>query len=377
MNNKERREKRYKRRKEQREERKRQLNIKYGDYDKIISFESLVKAYYECKKGVSWKASVIKYGSKVYENSEKTSTKLKEGRYKQKPFVEFDLIERGKKRHIRSVHISDRVIQKSLCENCLTPILTNSFIYDNGASLKGKGTLFAIKRCEKHLHDHYRKYGNSGYIIIGDFKAFFDSLDHEIIYKNLKKTILDERVIDLIKRLVEPFGEKGLGLGSQVSQILAVNYPNRLDHFIKCECRIKGYGRYMDDFYVICKSKEQAKEILSQIFNICEELKLNLNKDKTQIVKLSHGFTFLKTKFNLTSSGKVLKRLTRANVARTRRKLKKFKSMLDSGKLTYEQINTSYNSWKGYAKHKDSYRTVKNMDKLYNELFINNWHSCQ
>ena len=49
MNNKERREKRYKRRKEQREERKRQLNIKYGDYDKIISFESLVKAYYEYK----------------------------------------------------------------------------------------------------------------------------------------------------------------------------------------------------------------------------------------------------------------------------------------------------------------------------------------
>ena len=374
MTNKERRENRYKRRKAKREEKKKQLNLQYGDFDKIVSFESLVKAYYECKKGVSWKSSVIKYGAKLYENSMKTSNKLKEGKYVQKPFVEFDLMERGKLRHIRSVHISDRVVQKTLCENCLVPMLTNSFIYDNGASLKGKGTLFAINRCEKHLHDHYRKYGNRGYVIVGDFKSFFDSLDHEIIYNNLRKVIYDERIIDLIKRLVEPFGKKGLGLGSQVSQILAISYPNRLDQFIKCQCGIKGYGRYMDDFYVICRSKDEAKEILNKIYTICNELKLNLNKNKTQIVKLSHGFTFLKTKFNLTDTGKVLKRLTRANVVRTRRKLKKFKNMLDSKELTYEQINISYNSWKGYAKHKDSYKTVKNMNKLYNELFINNWH---
>ena len=32
---------------------------------------------------------------------------------------------------------------------------------------------------------------------------------------------------------MEDFGERGFGLGSQVSQIDALMLPNRLDHFIK------------------------------------------------------------------------------------------------------------------------------------------------
>jgi hypothetical protein len=56
----------------------------------------------------------------------------------QSAFVEFDLSEQGKTRHIKSVHISERVVQKYLCGNALVPVLSRSLIHDNRASVKTK-----------------------------------------------------------------------------------------------------------------------------------------------------------------------------------------------------------------------------------------------
>jgi hypothetical protein len=55
---------------------------------------------------------------------------------------EITLHERGKKRHIKSVHISERIIQKALSDYVMVPILSNPLVYDNGASIKGKGVHF-------------------------------------------------------------------------------------------------------------------------------------------------------------------------------------------------------------------------------------------
>lgn len=54
------------------------------------------------------------------------------------------------------------------------------------------------------------------------------------------------------------------------------------------------------------------------------ELGIQLNEKKTKIVKLSRGFTFLKTRFILTDTGKVVKKLCRESITRERAKLKKF-----------------------------------------------------
>ena len=102
MTSEDRREARYQRRKAKRELRRKELNTLYGDFNKAISFEELVKAFYECRNGVNWKLSVQKYGAKLYENVLRTRANLSAGKYKQRPFVEFDINERGKMRHIRS-----------------------------------------------------------------------------------------------------------------------------------------------------------------------------------------------------------------------------------------------------------------------------------
>ena len=158
-------------------------------FDEAFSFEQLNKAFYKCKKGVSWKESIQKYEGKLFANNLKLSQEVLTGKYKQRPFIEFDLLERGKHRHIKSVYIRDRIVQKALCENILVPLLSHNLIYDNGASLKGKGTIFAIDRVTQMLRKHYKRYGDDAYIILGDFHSYFDSLDHQKIFEMLEKKI--------------------------------------------------------------------------------------------------------------------------------------------------------------------------------------------
>ena len=56
-----------------------------------------------------------------------------------------------------------------------------------------------------------------------------------------------------------------------------------------------------------------------------------------------------------------------------RKKLKKLKNKLDNEVITFEDVRTSYASWRGSLKEKKCYRTLQNMNKLFNKLFINEW----
>ena len=132
---------------------KRAEALKACSFEKVISSGSLVKAANLSKRGVNWKASVQRYHINLLRNTWALHQKLLRGESVVQGFICFDLIERGKLRHIRSVHFKERVVQRSLCDNALVPILSRSLIYDNGASIKGKGIHFAMFRCRDHLRE--------------------------------------------------------------------------------------------------------------------------------------------------------------------------------------------------------------------------------
>lgn len=366
MNSKERHELRYQRRKAQREAKRKQ---KLLSFDTIFSYDNLYKSYIKCRRNVGWKASTQRYIVQAPLNVYQTRQKLLKGKFKTSGFFEFDLYERGKKRHIRSVKIEERVVQRCLCDHALVPVIESTFVYDNGASIKNKGYHFAMNRMKRHLQYHYRKYGNDGYILLFDFHHFFDNVSHELVKKIVADHFDDQRIIDLTYHFIEAFGDIGLGLGSQISQTLALASCNKLDHIVKEKLQVKCYGRYMDDGYLIHPDKEYLKECLQIIKEICDELGIILNEKKTQIVKLSHGFTWLKGRFYLTPTGKVVKKIYKRSVTRERRKLKKLKKFYDSGKVTANDVWCAFQSWRAYAYHFNAYHTIQNMEILYNQLY--------
>jgi hypothetical protein len=310
-----------------------------------------------------FKANELYNVTKLYQN-------LSAGKYKSGGFYEFDIMERGKLRHIKSVHITERVVQKCLCDYSLVPMLTRRFIYDNGACMKGKGIDFAINRLREHLHDFYRRYGNDGYVLVFDFSKYFDRINHQTLIDKISEVYTDERLIKIISMFINNFGgECGIGLGSQVSQISALFYPNELDHAIKEEMNIKYYGRYMDDGYLISHSKEHLKYCLERIKEICAKYGIVLNTNKTQIVKLSRYFTFLKKRVKLTETGQVVMKISKKSIVGMRRKLHHFKIAIGQGKFVFQDIYTSFISWLGHAQHHDSHRSAARMTELFIKLF--------
>ena len=302
-------------------------------------------------------------------NVYKTHKALHDGSYKSKGFIEFTIMERGKKRNIRSVHISERVVQKVLCDKILVPIYTDTLIYDNGASQKGKGTDFAMNRLTCHLQRHHRKHGINGYVLLMDFKNYFASIPHDIIYAENNKRLHDPKIIKLANQCIEDFGDAGLGLGSQVSQTYALAAVSAIDNFIKEKLRIKGYARYMDDCYLIHNDKEYLQYCYAEIKKMCERVGIVPNDKKCKIVPISKGFKFLKAKFTLIETGRVYRKINPVSSQTMRRKLKVFRRWVDEGRFTLKDVDCTFQSYLGHMKRGDSYNKIKQMESFYSELF--------
>ena len=179
----------------------------------------------------------------------------------------------------------------------------------------------------------------------------------------------DPRIIKLTNDIIDACGDVGLGLGSEPNQILAVAFPNAVDHFVTEMLGVEAYGRYMDDSYCIHTDKDYLQLVMGLIEWKCSQYGIIINRDKTHIVKLSHGFTWLKKKISYGENGRIVVRPCRDSITRERRKLKKMRKMVDDGRMTLEQVERSYQSWRGSMTKLDAHRTVVNMDALYRDLF--------
>lgn len=308
-----------------------------------------------------------------------------------------------------------------MCEQVLIPELTPKFIYDNCATLEGKGIDFAIKRAKLHLQQAHKTYG-LGKDFFGlriDIRKYFDSIDHKALKEIAKKVIRDEKIYELVTYLIDTFSfkltkditpmpnktyyqvkngkyirtnpkvfkanqkyyeysEVSLGLGSQTSQLFALLTLNEVDHFIKEKLHIKYYGRYMDDLYLLHNDSKYLTYCLKCIEEKLKEIGLSLNKDKTTIVRIhpfstgekrKNPFKYLKWNFYLTASNKLIMIPFKAKISHQRRKLKKMAALWKDGRITDEDIQTSYRGWREHISKGNTFYIVQEMDNYFSHLF--------
>lgn len=300
-----------------------------------------------------WKTSVSQFELNALKNTAIAIQEIESGNYRLSPYQEFEIFE-PKKRHITATRIKDRQIQRSLCDTMLYKQITKSFIYDNCACQIGKGTQFAMKRLKQHLGKFYRaNKSNDGYVLKCDIHHFFESINHDVLKAELRRRIDDDRACNMVSDIVDSFGVKGIGLGSQVSQLVALMYLDKLDHFIKERLKIRYYVRYMDDFILIHKDREYLKYCLMQIREHLAEIDLTLNS-KTTIHKLKQGVCFLNWKYILSETGRVVMLQNSHRLAKKRRKIK---AMLQKGIDVKETIQ----SMTAHLSKGNAYKAIKEL----------------
>lgn len=371
MNSKERHEARFQRRIAKRKRKKEKFLNNLPTYEEVFTFENLYNSFWLCREEVSWKPSIQIFQQNLTTEIVKLLKELHSDKgFQSRGFIEFNICERGKMRHIKSVDIRERVVQRCFCDYYLIPLLEKDLIYDNGASLKNKGVVFALNRVKIHLKRYYNKYKtNEGYIVLFDFSNYFGNINHEILYNKVDSLFRDKKSKKLYHHLTDAFGEKGLGLGSQVSQISAVAFPNKLDHLFMNSKIVKSYARYMDDGYIICHTKDVAKKIKNKLIKITKELDIILNDKKVKICKLTKPFIFIKKRFSLKNDGKVVMKLNRNNIYKHKRRVKKLLKLVDKNVLQIQDVELCHKSWMGQLKKYKNRKAIYSIDLQIRRLF--------
>lgn len=341
--------------------------------EKVCSFRNLYKAMHKCKRNVMWKDSVAGYVKNGLVNCYKLRQALLDGTYKIDKYSLFTIYE-PKKREIVSTRMNDRVFQRSLSDNYLYDAVTNSFIYDNCACQTGKGTSQARDRLKCHMQRYFRKHGIEGYVLKCDLSNYFGSTPHSIAKEAVASRIDSKWVEQHTDKIIDSFNQGanpnvGMGLGSQITQLTELAVLDKLDHIVKEQLGIKQYIRYMDDFILIYPDKEYLNYCLKEIDAYITSLGLTLSKKKTQIFPVKQGIKFLGFIFRLTETGKTIMKLPKENITHEKRKLRKLKELVVSGKMTKDHVDECYNSWKAHAEQGDTHNLILSMNQYYKNLW--------
>ncbi|MBO4630178.1 MAG: hypothetical protein J5687_09545 [Treponema sp.] len=326
-------------------------------FEQIISFENLLKAHRRARCCKQYKREVIQFEANLSHNLWKLHYDLKYRRYNINEYRKF-MIYDPKEREIQAIPYKDRIVQHSVCDNLLIPLMERHLINANCACRKEKGTDYAIKLLRGFMTKHYKKYGDTGYFLKLDIKKYFPSINHEILLQKLSRFGFDEGTQWLLRTIIASYGEgKGLPMGNQSSQCFALLYLDRIDRIIKEKLGIKFYVRYMDDMIMLFPDKKSAVLCLETVRKEIQKEKIMLNP-KSAIISIKNGVEFLGWRFFFSKTGKVVQKIKQSSKQRIFAKVKEkyssctkeqFACMLAS----YKGHLSRGNSWKVYIKIKE------------------------
>lgn len=351
-------------------------------YENMISYNNILSVYKKIKNSTKNKKEVYNYELNLNQNLLDTLFSLSKSTYVFSKYNIF-LIREPKYRLIMSESFPDKVVNHLFSKYVLSYALQSTLINSNVATRTDKGS--------KEAYNQFIKYTNKLiyekkkiYVLKIDISKYFYNINHNIMINMVSEKIKDERVLDMLKVILDttdndyvnktilsvvnreiykvnklnistiekeklikelksiPLYRKGYGLpiGNMSSQILAVFFLNKVDHFIKEKLGCKYYIRYMDDLVILGNDKEELKNVFENVSKYIESFDLNVN-NKSGIYSLSDGVNFLGYNFRVFNN-KLIIRYRSDTIKRVYKRLKNLK-VYDN-----EMYLKSVASYKGY-----------------------------
>lgn len=290
--------------------------------------EDVFAAYYDARKNKRNTINQLEFEMNLEANLVELASQLQSRTYKVGRSVCF-IVEMPVKREIFAADFRDRVVHHLLF-NYINPVFDKRLITDCYSCRKGYGTSFGIDRIEHHMRSVTDNYTREAYVLKLDLQGYFMSMRKSLLYekivrlltsrKNRKDKHLDLELF-LIREIIfnDPTEECwvkgsphdwnglpdskslfhspkdcGLPIGNLTSQLFSNIYLSDFDNYIKRELKMKHYGRYVDDFFLMHESKEYLQEIMGKLKTYLKKNHgLTIHPRKIYLQEVKKGVDFL------------------------------------------------------------------------------------
>ena len=299
-----------------------------GEYPELLT--DLFTAYFCARKNKRNTTSQMRFERNLPENLMRLYGEIVSGRYcvgRSMCFIIRDPV----LREVFAASFRDRIIHH-LLYNWLMPIFEPTFIYDSYSCREGKGTLFGIKRLEHHIRSCSDNYRKECYVLKLDIEGYFMNINRQRLYdmivsrlqkyssihrvsfdlslalRLLSQVIFNDPVkgcyrkgrvsdwdeLPKSKSLFYALSGCGLPIGNLTSQLFSNIYLSSLDDFVNRELKLRHYGRYVDDFYIVGNYREDLLAAIPVIRDfLFRELGLRLHPRKVHLTDIRRGVRFL------------------------------------------------------------------------------------
>lgn len=258
--------------------------------------------------------------------------------YKPSPSTCF-IINDPKKREIFAAEFRDRVVHH-LYYNYTYALFERLFITDSYSCRRKKGTHYGFRRLQHHIRSVSGNHTERCYVLKTDVMGYFmhisrsrlsdicmsclvkmahrqsdtagktwcEKLDYELLFYLSHVIIMnnplegcrilgaasDWRGLPRSKSLFFSGEGMGLPIGNLTSQLFSNVYMSVFDDFVKRAMPQFAYGRYVDDAFLVSRSKAALREAFP-VLNafLMENLNLELHRNKSFIKNAKYGIEFL------------------------------------------------------------------------------------
>lgn len=234
------------------------------------------------------RVSILDFEKNLKDNLYKIWNRLSSGSYMPPPVKLVEIPKGGgKTRPLGIPTVGDRVAQMVVVLQA-EPLIEPYFHQDSYGYRRGKSAHDAVAMAKLRCREHR-------WVIDLDVSKFFDTLDHELLFKALQKHTINPWVLLYIQRwLVAPYEctdgsliirDKGVPQGSVIGPLLANLFLHyAFDEWMKRTHPHIPFERYADDIVCHCPTIGKAEAALSSIKQRLKQCKLELNEEKTRIV---------------------------------------------------------------------------------------------
>jgi RNA-directed DNA polymerase len=212
----------------------------------------------------------------------------------------------GKFRVLSIPAICDRVVQGAL-KLILEPIFEADFQPGSYGYRPQRTAQQAVLRVDDAIMRGKKR------IIDLDLKAYFDSVQHDVLLSKMARRVQDPDVLRLLKLILKSTGKQGVPQGGVISPVLSNLYLNEVDRMLeKAKDTTRTgpythveYARYADDMVILIDAHPQNDWLLGavdkRLRQELEKLRVEINEEKSRVVDLRNdeSFAFLGFEYRL------------------------------------------------------------------------------